>query len=84
VTGCFDTHLTHDLRGLGEAELAALQGWKDFFDNHAKYWPVGRVLLPPIDPASPIPPPCREQAGNAPGAAHRGRPRPDPVVQAGK
>ncbi|BEJ06488.1 hypothetical protein CcaverHIS641_0310100 [Cutaneotrichosporon cavernicola] len=84
VTGCFETHLTHDLRGLNEAELKALQGWQDFFENHARYWPVGRTILPPISPNTPIPPPCREQAGNAPGATHRGKPRPDPVVKAGK
>ncbi|GMK53537.1 hypothetical protein CspeluHIS016_0101230 [Cutaneotrichosporon spelunceum] len=84
VTGCFETHLTHDLRGLSQDELKALQGWKDFFENHARYWPVGRTILPPISANTPIPPPCREHVDNAPGASHRGRPRPDPVAKAGK
>ncbi|KAJ7477149.1 hypothetical protein B0H11DRAFT_2158246 [Mycena galericulata] len=44
-TGCFQTHKTHDLRGLSE------QGIRD-------YVKVGKVSHPPIDPASPIPEHC--------------------------
>ncbi|GAA5928459.1 cytochrome b5-like heme/steroid binding domain-containing protein [Sporobolomyces koalae] len=58
VTGCFKTHLTHDLRGFTEKDMATLRHWKDFYHNHAKYRLVGRVMHPPIDPGSPIPPPC--------------------------
>ncbi|KAJ7638445.1 cytochrome b5-like heme/steroid binding domain-containing protein [Roridomyces roridus] len=57
-TGCFQTHKTHDLRGLSEQEMAGVQHWKQFFANHDKYAKVGRVSHPPIDPASPIPEHC--------------------------
>ncbi|GAA5993754.1 hypothetical protein JCM5350_008223 [Sporobolomyces pararoseus] len=69
VTGCFQTHLTHDLRGFNQKELATLKHWKEFYSNHAKYRKVGRVMHPPIDENSPIPEPCtpgkggREQPG---------------------
>ncbi|KAL7423589.1 hypothetical protein Q5752_001169 [Cryptotrichosporon argae] len=74
ITGCFQTHLTHDLRGLSADQLKALEHWKSFFSNHEKYTKIGTVLLPPIDPASPIPPPCRPDA--APGADATGGARP--------
>ena len=31
VTGCFKTHLTHDIRGLDEKGMQTLEGWHDFF-----------------------------------------------------
>ncbi len=58
ITGCFQTHLTHDLRGLSEAELGALKTWTDFYEKSEKYHRVGTVVHPPIDPMSPIPEPC--------------------------
>ncbi|GAA6002211.1 cytochrome b5-like heme/steroid binding domain-containing protein [Rhodotorula paludigena] len=58
VTGCFKTHLTHDLRGLTPAQLGTVANWKKFYTNHAKYRRVGRVMHPPIDPDLPIPEPC--------------------------
>jgi len=57
-TGCFQTHKTHDLRGLSEQEYAGVQHWKQFFANHKDYQKVGKVSHPPIDPASPIPEHC--------------------------
>jgi len=76
ATGCFKLHDTHDLRGLSEAELASIEHWKDFFRKSEKYFYVGKVIHPPIDPSSPIPPPCDEQ-GNAieTGGAHH-KPKP--------
>ncbi|KAK9760808.1 hypothetical protein K7432_014785 [Basidiobolus ranarum] len=59
ITGCFDTHLTHDLRGLSKAQLQGLKGWKSFYENHRTYYHVGKVIHPPIDPKSPIPPDCK-------------------------
>ncbi|SCV74330.1 BQ2448_6762 [Microbotryum intermedium] len=56
VTGCFDTHLTHDLRGLTEKQLGGLTHWKEFFRGHETYKKVGRVLHAAIDPSSPEPP----------------------------
>ncbi|SCZ98629.1 BZ3500_MvSof-1268-A1-R1_Chr3-1g05511 [Microbotryum saponariae] len=55
VTGCFDTHLTHDLRGLTEKQLGGLTHWKEFFSGHETYKKVGRVLHAAIDPTSPEP-----------------------------
>ncbi|KWU46111.1 cytochrome b5 [Rhodotorula sp. JG-1b] len=60
VTGCFKTHLTHDLRGLTQDQLAIVSNWKNFYRNHAKYRHIGTVVHPPIDPSSPIPPPCND------------------------
>jgi hypothetical protein len=70
ITGCFQTHLTHDLRGLSEHELGALANWKKFFAKHVKYVKVGTLDRPPIDPNSPIPEPCEppSSAGGAPDA----------------
>lgn len=59
VTGCFKTHLTHDLRGLTEKELGSLRHWKKFYAEHETYKKVGSVVHPPIDPLSPIPEPCQ-------------------------
>ncbi|CAI2175462.1 19482_t:CDS:2 [Funneliformis geosporum] len=60
VTGCFETHLTHDLRGLTPQQLEDLKNWASFYRDHHTYYQVGRVVHPPIDPNSPIPPPCRD------------------------
>lgn len=57
-TGCFKTHRTHDTRGMSESELRSLAHWKKFYVEHKDYVKVGRVVLPPIDPASPIPEHC--------------------------
>ncbi|KZT13106.1 cytochrome b5 [Laetiporus sulphureus 93-53] len=57
-TGCFSTHLTHDLRGLSESELQGVENWKKFYAEHKKYVKIGRVSHPPIDPASPVPEHC--------------------------
>ncbi|KAF7792107.1 hypothetical protein EIP86_003137 [Pleurotus ostreatoroseus] len=61
ATGCFATHLTHDIRGLNEREMqvgTGLEHWKKFFADSKKYRKVGRVLHEPIDPMSPVPEPC--------------------------
>jgi len=63
-TGCFKIHRTHDLRGLGEQELASIEHWKQFFLNSEKYFKVGKVVHAPIAPDSPLPPGCDAQ-GNA-------------------
>ncbi|CCM04032.1 uncharacterized protein FIBRA_06189 [Fibroporia radiculosa] len=64
-TGCFATHLTHDLRGLGEDELRGVENWKLFYAEHKKYVKVGRVSHPPIDPSSPIPEHCDPKKAKA-------------------
>ncbi|KAJ2999023.1 hypothetical protein HDV02_003716 [Globomyces sp. JEL0801] len=60
ITGCFETHLTHDLRGLTDAEIESLDSWIDFYETSDKYFYVGKVVHEPIDPDSPIPPPCED------------------------
>ncbi len=55
VTGCFKYHITHDLRGFDDEQMASLQGWHDFFEKSDKYPKVGTVDLPPIDPDSELP-----------------------------
>ncbi|KAI0751265.1 cytochrome b5-like heme/steroid binding domain-containing protein [Daedaleopsis nitida] len=57
-TGCFQTHLTHDLRELTESEMKGVEHWKKFYTDSTKYHKVGRVSHPPIDPASPVPEHC--------------------------
>ncbi|KAJ6510246.1 cytochrome b5-like heme/steroid binding domain-containing protein [Mycena vitilis] len=57
-TGCFQTHRTHDLRGLSDQEYEGVQHWKKFFAGHKDYPKVGKVSHRPIDPASPIPEHC--------------------------
>ncbi|EIN10814.1 cytochrome b5 [Punctularia strigosozonata HHB-11173 SS5] len=54
-TGCFKDHRTHDLRGMLDSEMQGVEHWKEFFANHKSYPKVGKVVHPPIDPASPIP-----------------------------
>lgn len=66
ITGCFTTHLTHDLRGMSEKELAALDAWHAYYTNHHTYHKVGTMRLPPIDPASPIPESCHNSPGQKP------------------
>ncbi|OZJ05782.1 hypothetical protein BZG36_01292 [Bifiguratus adelaidae] len=68
VTGCFQTHLTHDLRGLSDDELEGVRRWKDFYGNHHKYFRVGKVLHPPINPSTPIPPPCQQAIPQKPSS----------------
>lgn len=36
--------------------------WRNFYDKHEKYFKVGRVVLPPIDPSVPVPEPCEDPA----------------------
>lgn len=61
VTGCFKTHLTHDLRGLSKEQLKSLKHWTDFYRKSDKYFYVGKILNPEIDPNSPIPEDCNEK-----------------------
>ncbi|KAF9317721.1 hypothetical protein BG003_000400 [Podila horticola] len=68
TTGCFQTHLTHDLRGLTPAQLADIDGWANFYRNHAKYFKVGTVILDPIDPLSPLPEDCRAPSNPKPAS----------------
>ncbi|KAF9142815.1 hypothetical protein BG015_000662 [Linnemannia schmuckeri] len=68
TTGCFQTHLTHDLRGLTAQQLADIDGWANFYRNHQKYFKVGTVILDPIDPASPIPEDCRQPVAPKPSS----------------
>ncbi|KAI8906843.1 cytochrome b5-like heme/steroid binding domain-containing protein [Gorgonomyces haynaldii] len=60
ITGCFETHLTHDLRGLSDDELKALQTWIDFYEKSDKYFRVGTIKFDPIPEDAPIPPPCQQ------------------------
>ncbi|KAF9089774.1 hypothetical protein BGX23_006466 [Mortierella sp. AD031] len=66
TTGCFETHLTHDLRGLSAQQLAEVDGWASFYRNHQKYFKIGTVILDPIDPASPVPEDCRQPVASKP------------------
>lgn len=43
ATGCFKTHLTHDLRGLTAGQLASIDGWLKFYQK--RYPKVGIVVL---------------------------------------
>ncbi|KAJ3179450.1 hypothetical protein HDU85_004860 [Gaertneriomyces sp. JEL0708] len=58
ITGCFKTHLTHDLRGLSDLEIKTLKTWTDFYENHPDYFYVGKVVHEPIPEDAPIPEPC--------------------------
>ncbi|SAL99239.1 hypothetical protein [Absidia glauca] len=66
VTGCFEDHLTHDLRGLSAAQLKGVAHWKSFYANHHTYYKIGTVIHPPLDDSTPIPPPCRQAVGQKP------------------
>ncbi|KAF8529278.1 cytochrome b5 [Hysterangium stoloniferum] len=70
ATGCFKEHRTHDLRGLNEKEQGQIEHWKNFFANHKDYPKVGRVVHPPIDPASPIPEDCDPKRKQERATAH--------------
>jgi len=59
ATGCFETHLTYDIRELDDKELQGLTHWKKFFAEHKAYFKVGTVIHVPIDPMSSIPAPCK-------------------------
>ncbi|KAF9923976.1 hypothetical protein BGZ65_008586 [Modicella reniformis] len=63
-TGCFQTHLTHDLRGLSPSQLDGVDSWASFYRNHPKYFKIGTVILDPIDPSSPIPEDCNKPKAN--------------------
>jgi len=65
TTGCFQTHLTHDLRGLNEKELKSLAHWKNFFAKHDKYRHIGWVKHASIDPDTPPPVHCEEERAAA-------------------
>lgn len=67
ATGCFQTHLTHDIRDLDEGELQGLAHWKKFFADHKTYLKVGTVKHVPIDPMSPIPEPCKSPTKSGDG-----------------
>ncbi|KAJ3247546.1 hypothetical protein HDU78_003959 [Chytriomyces hyalinus] len=58
ITGCFQTHLTHDLRGLSQAEIDSLSTWSDFYEKHDIYFYVGQVVHEPIPDDAPLPEPC--------------------------
>ncbi|EIM88392.1 cytochrome b5 [Stereum hirsutum FP-91666 SS1] len=72
-TGCFQTHQTHDLRGLTESELRGVNHWKSFFKDHKSYHKIGRVQHPPIDPASPIPEHCNPKEAKKDDSAADGK-----------
>ncbi|ORY43412.1 cytochrome b5 [Rhizoclosmatium globosum] len=59
ITGCFETHLIPDLRGLSETEIESLSSWTDFYEKHDKYFYVGQVIHDPIPEDAPLPAPCR-------------------------
>lgn len=61
ITGCFATDLTHDLRGVPEEDWVELVAWKLFYETHAKYYKVGVVHHPAIDPSIPPPAACNAQ-----------------------
>lgn len=67
ITGCFQTHLTHDLRGLSEKQLKDLDSWTKFYQDHSQYFYVGKVVHPEIDPNSPIPEDCHKKAASKDG-----------------
>ncbi|RKP06643.1 cytochrome b5-like heme/steroid binding domain-containing protein, partial [Thamnocephalis sphaerospora] len=66
VTGCFKTHLTHDLRGLTNPQLEQLKGWVSFYHDSPKYFYVGRVVHAPISANAPIPEDCNDAAKQKP------------------
>lgn len=66
VTGCFKTHLTHDVRGLTKAERQVLDKWYKFYADHKTYFKVGTLKVPPIDPTTPVPEPCEAAVDQKP------------------
>ncbi|KND01606.1 uncharacterized protein SPPG_03403 [Spizellomyces punctatus DAOM BR117] len=65
ITGCFQTHLTHDLRGLSEAQIKTLDQWTDFYAKHDQYFYVGKVIHDPIPEDAPIPEDCNAQTSES-------------------
>ncbi|KAJ3369186.1 hypothetical protein GGF31_005467 [Allomyces arbusculus] len=73
ITGCFQTHLTHDIRGLTPDQIKGIDDWRQFYTSGSeKYFKVGRVVHEPIDPKTPIPPPCDDGASAEQGQAAAG------------
>ncbi|KAI1315015.1 hypothetical protein EDD11_001400 [Mortierella claussenii] len=68
TTGCFQTHLTHDIRGLTSQQLADIDGWANFYRNHPKYYKIGTVILDPVDPNSPVPEDCNKPIAPKPAS----------------
>jgi predicted heme/steroid binding protein len=66
VTGCFDTHLTHDVRGFTTEQLEQLKGWVQFYHEHPRYYHIGYVVHPPISPDTPPPPDCHDAVPQKP------------------
>lgn len=60
ITGCFETDLIPDLRGLTADELKGLDTWIDFYEKSDKYFYAGRVIHDPIPEDAPLPPKCRQ------------------------
>lgn len=60
-SGCLKepSHHTYDLRDLQDQELKIIDGWLEFYKHSPKYFQVGTVTLPTIDPSSPVPKSCR-------------------------
>lgn len=66
-TGCFQTDLTWDVRGLDpEAVAKDIKGWQGFFEKNSKYFYVGEVTHP--EPTGEIPKFCQGQ--KMPGGRH--------------
>ena len=45
--------------------LQGVEHWKKFYSDSKKYWKVGRVTHPSIDPASPYPEHCDPKKAQA-------------------
>lgn len=46
------------------SRFQSLDHWKKFFADSEKYQRVGRVAHAPIDPGTPLPPPCKQGGGD--------------------
>ncbi|KAI8881053.1 cytochrome b5 [Backusella circina FSU 941] len=66
VTGCFEDHLTHDMRGLSYDQIKGIDHWKKFYENHHKYYKIGTVIHDPIPEDAPIPEPCKKAVAQKP------------------
>ncbi|KAF9515235.1 hypothetical protein BS47DRAFT_1294139 [Hydnum rufescens UP504] len=84
ATQCLRGHRTHDLRGLTAEELRSKDHWRNFFDNNRKYPHIGRVLLIPIDPQSPIPGACETDNPKSPSIGPQPPPPHQPSGKANK
>ncbi|KAG5366954.1 Membrane steroid-binding protein 1 [Yarrowia sp. B02] len=66
-TGCFQTDLTWDIRGLDPETVAKdIRGWQKFFEKNNKYFYVGKVVHP--EPTGEPPKFCQGQ--KMPGGRH--------------